>query len=107
MLSAPLRIPRPDLRLEPRPRRPTERKRRVTIAAGMMCSDGIVLCADTELTLSSLKASRAKIFVTAEHISDFRMAIASAGDYDFCKAAIQYSEPVLTADTMLKRNDEF
>jgi 20S proteasome alpha/beta subunit len=95
MLNAPLK---PDVRLEHVPKRRPERKRRVTICAGMMCTDGIVICADTELTLTTMKASRAKIFITAEHLQDFRMAIAGAGDYDFCKAAIQYTEPTLTSD---------
>jgi hypothetical protein len=80
MLSAPPvpRIPRPV------PRRLPERQSRVTLIAGMVCSDGIVLCGDTELTLTSLKASRSKIFV-APRLKDFRVAIAGAGDYDYCK----------------------
>jgi len=34
------------------------------------------------------------MFVSAPHLKDCRVAIAGAGDYDFCKAAIQYTEPV-------------
>jgi 20S proteasome alpha/beta subunit len=37
--------------LKPKPRRPW-RKSKMTIAAGFVCSDGIVLCADTQETIT-------------------------------------------------------
>lgn len=70
----------------------------MTIAAGLLCQDGIVLCADTELTLPTSKASRGKIFTAAHGSNDAAMLIACAGDYDFCKAALQYMEPALLTD---------
>src|SRR5262245_56629573 len=49
-----------------------ERKRPMTIAAGFVCSDGLVRCADTELSTATVKFQGRKT-------SDVRIGIARAG----------------------------
>ena len=79
MLSAPLILPR--VRPVTRRRLP-ERKPPVTIAAGLVCSDGVVLCADTQLT-SNYKQPGQKLWLhEAAHLS---VAMTGAGDYVLLK----------------------
>lgn len=65
----------------------------MTIAAGILCADGIVLCADTEITTSTIKTTRGKLF-HGYHTDQSRMACAVAGDFDFAKSALEYMGPV-------------
>lgn len=73
----------PKPRPAPRPnyRRLPERKT-VTIAAGIMCSDGIVICSDTEHTDYVAKYQREKIFRFEN-----RLTVSGAGNSDFIQMA--------------------
>lgn len=66
----------------------------MTIAAGILCKDGIVLCADTELASNSLRTNRSKIFAAAES-EHVHVAVAASGDYDFASAAVEYTDPLM------------
>jgi len=58
----------------------------MTIAAGFVCSDGLVLCADTQYT-SSTKFSETKLW---EHSAgDLRLVIAAAGDATLMNIAVE------------------
>jgi hypothetical protein len=58
------------------------RRRNVTIAAGILCSDGIVLCADTEQTDYTGKYQREKVFNF-----DNKLLLTGAGTSDYIKLA--------------------
>lgn len=60
----------------------------MTIAAGFVCSDGVVLCADTELT-SSYKQQGQKLWI---HSNSYGLSIAvtGAGDYVLLKLANEH-----------------
>lgn len=51
----------------------------MTIAAGFKCSDGVVLCADTQVT-SNIKQQDPKIWVLTDPKSDHVVAMAGSGD---------------------------
>jgi hypothetical protein len=51
----------------------------MTIAAGFECSDGVVLCADTQVT-SNIKQNGPKVWTLTDPKSDFVVAMAGAGD---------------------------
>src|SRR5437660_1618792 len=55
--------PRSEVYSRPRPRRLPERKR-MTIALGVICGDGLVISADTEETDGWLKTNQSKITVS-------------------------------------------
>ena len=91
----PYRIPRPE------PERPS-RGNLVTIAAGILCEDGMVLCADTEETISEgrkAQASKLRMWHIAypldsecgEEQRDIRITVglAGAGHSDWITAFIQ------------------
>ncbi len=60
----------------------------MTIAAGFKCTDGLVLCSDTEYTWDSvLKLPGPKIYTHRE--PSFSLAFAGAGDVDFIRMAVQ------------------
>lgn len=71
MLTMPRKSPRP---LYPHKRR---LRNRVTIAAGFVCQDGIVLASDTQFT-GSVKFSGSKIWQHTD--GDLRLLLAAAGD---------------------------
>ena len=48
----------------------------MTIAAGFVCTDGLVLCADTEYSNGTLKVSKTKIFKRPQN----DLLIAASGD---------------------------
>jgi 20S proteasome alpha/beta subunit len=78
---------RKSLRLPYQPRkpyiRPVPRKaKNMTIAAGIRCSDGFVLCADSEITEGSAKSDRIKIWAE----QDYLIATGS-GTSDYVKMA--------------------
>jgi 20S proteasome alpha/beta subunit len=58
----------------------------VTIAAGFKCTDGVVLCADSQITLDNSKLSRSKFRSYAS--LGCRPAFVFAGDVDFSAMAI-------------------
>lgn len=67
--------------LPPKPPRRLPERKRVTIAAGVLCADGVVLGADTELT-GAIKQPGSKTWglVPSKGNSSIRCAIAGAGD---------------------------
>lgn len=70
----------------------------MTIAAGILCRDGVVLGTESEITTSSMKTTRNKIFRTWAHDSHLRAVMATVGDYDFAKAAMQFTDPVFETE---------
>ena len=68
-----------------------ERSRFVTIAAGLMCSDGIIVCADTELTHGDSKYQKTKLFAFEESL----VLTGAAGDTALiCRASVENGESV-------------
>jgi hypothetical protein len=61
--------------------------RRMTIAAGFICKDGVILCGDTELSTSVLKLQASKLFYGK--CSAGRLGFACSGASVFATAAIQ------------------
>lgn len=61
----------------------------MTIAAGFLCSDGIVLCADTQLT-ANYKQQGQKVWLHA--YDDVCVGVTGAGDYVLLKLANQQIE---------------
>lgn len=63
---APIPFPRP----RPKPER-LPRRKAVTIAAGLLCDDGVVICADTEETITEERKYKTdKITVAQEYVSE-------------------------------------
>ena len=71
------KLPVPFILPKPIPRRLPERKRQMTIAAGFVCSNGLVLCADTEYT-GSIRQTGPKVWV--RETDSYTLAVAGAGD---------------------------
>ena len=79
---------RPTLRRPPLPPRPLppplplldQRGQHMTIAAGFVCRDGIVLGADTQVTGQTIKYSRDKVWVLSAPDASHCIAMAGAGD---------------------------
>ncbi len=71
---------KPPLYLKQKSRR--QRVRKMTIAAGFVCSDGLVLCADTQESRDPIKLRVPKllVFPRLDVPSDRRIVIAGAGD---------------------------
>jgi proteasome alpha subunit len=92
------RPPAPRIK-RPEPRWLHEQENPLTLAAGIRCRDGVVLFADTEITLANTKTNRHKIFLASHPSGSSSAAIAGAGDYDFIKKAIQLTEPTLSAES--------
>lgn len=94
----------PKLSVDRRPRPPKpkpeqrRRERKLTIATGFRCSDGVLLCADTEHTLGDqLKFSSSKISVI--DAKGLMVAIAGAGDAAFIRMAFEKAvDRVLACD---------
>jgi hypothetical protein len=61
----------------------------MTIAGGMVCSDGILVYADTEWTAATLKIQRAKHWYLVDTSGRLKCVIAGAGDEDHLRLAIQ------------------
>jgi 20S proteasome alpha/beta subunit len=61
----------------------------MTIAAGFKCSDGIVLAADTEYTLNTVKIYGPKIFELPGAIHDPHVVLAGAGDVPFIQMTVE------------------
>jgi 20S proteasome alpha/beta subunit len=72
----------------PKPKRLPERKP-VTIAAGFRCSEGIVLCADTEETIGDIKQWTGKITTTWYQGAKYVVCFAGAGFTDYIHTAIE------------------
>jgi hypothetical protein len=60
----------------------------VTVAGGMVCSDEILVYADTEWTATTMKIQRAKHWALVG-AGEFKCVIAGAGDEDNLRLAIQ------------------
>lgn len=92
----------PSRRLPLKPKKPysgpRREKRSMTIAAGFCCSDGVVLCADTQLTIpGSLKYPESKIRMSP----DLRACpvFAFCDDMDYQKQCIShFNEAIRTAE---------
>src|SRR5579862_8191685 len=59
----------------------------MTIAVGMMCGEGIVICADMEQTLDYVKMFDGKVTESIFFISEFMISIAGAGHGEYIDAA--------------------
>jgi len=60
------------------------KEKKVTIAAGFQCTDGIVLCADTELTIGvGLKRSGEKVWIHQGPIAPCAVVITGAGSFSY------------------------
>jgi len=91
-------------RHKPLPRKPDpkttrhRKRKRVTVIAGFQCSDGILLCADSEETIGEeSKSQTRKIATNASHFS--HIAIGGAGD----SALIDYVQQKLIRDMLDER----
>ena len=95
---------------ERRPRRHEDRvPRAMTIAAGFRCKDGIVLCADTQISRGHTKYYEEKIYVNDGQ--DFAVAFAVAGDISLVKeirekVSAKLSHPDLSPDYVGQILDE-
>ena len=74
--------------LRPRPTEYRPRRKPVTVAAGFVCEDGVLLCADTKIT-TAIKTNESKI---AEFVSDDQLCaltfVMSSGDLNFPRSAV-------------------
>src|SRR5882762_5954259 len=70
---------------KPKSLRPRKR-RRVTIATGILCSDGVVLCADSLETFRYSKTYGPKIFELQLPQQPFKVVLTGAGDSVFIDA---------------------
>jgi len=61
----------------------------VTIAGGMVCTDGVLVYADTEWTATTMKIQRGKHWVLGGGSEQIKCVIAGAGDEDYLRLAIQ------------------
>lgn len=68
----------------------------MTIAAGFRCKDGIVLCADTEITLSVGKTYESKIFYPSERLG---CHLTYCGSADFAKELVGDLQRTLASTT--------
>jgi Proteasome subunit len=57
----------------------------MTIAAGFRCKDGVILCADSEITLSQGKTYQSKLYIINR---DQDCCLAYAGDVNFAKELV-------------------
>jgi len=66
---------------EKRPIKPkTPRRKPMTVIAGIRCTDGLVLCADSEYTVGSGKATGAKIAFSRPREGGYSLLMAGAGN---------------------------
>ena len=73
------------------------RSKRLTIAAGFPCKDGLVMCADTqEIIPGYVKTDTEKMRVIEG--TQFNMVFAGAGDADLIDMTVQEMEIALTVD---------
>src|SRR5580704_3616076 len=81
----PLSIERPPLPLK-HTRYPHSKEKRMTIAAGFLCAEGVLLCADTEVAGWTLKHHDSKL----RHFDcpGGNIGFAISGNMDFALAAI-------------------
>src|SRR5208283_1868618 len=63
--------------------------RRMTIAVGFQCDEGIVLCADTEQTAEPFKQRTRKVVLTSDPEGKHLVAFAGAGWTDYILTAIE------------------
>lgn len=75
-------FPKPRLFPRPNPDRLPRRRKAMTIAAGIICTDGILVCADSEVTSAVSKRQRDKIYAFKDHL-----LLTGSGNGDFIKMA--------------------
>lgn len=85
----------------------------MTIALGLRANDGIVLCADTQQTISGyIKTYDGKVDITAYNDPRVVVAMAGAGTRDYIATARQsilgnFSEELKSAETCTKAFPSF
>jgi 20S proteasome alpha/beta subunit len=79
----------------------------VTIAGGMVCADGVILCADTEWTASTLKIQRQKHWRIETRDGSLRLAVAGAGVEDLVEFALQRLQAQITENQSLTIKDVY
>src|SRR5580700_3033622 len=90
LMLKPLPFPRPRSSVPPRPQR-LPRGKKVTIAAAFICSDGVVMCADTQETIPGYtKVDVTKIRVNKTN--GYALLITGAGDSHLIETAGQAIE---------------
>ena len=92
-----LTTPRP----RPFPRRRTER-RDVTIAAGFRCNEGVVICADTEITIGDIRQHEGKITTSIYEGLSHIVSFAGAGWTDYIRTAIENAQEGLSECSGMK-----
>lgn len=76
-------VPRP---FPPKPK-PLPKRRTVTIAAGILCEDGVLVCADSEMTLHTMKSNDPKVdWVLHDSV---RVIMTGAGDAHLLRYVVQ------------------
>jgi hypothetical protein len=91
-------LPKPRPRPLPSPKiMRLPRGKRLTIAAGFPCKDGLVICADTQETIPGyVKTDTEKMRVIQSPL--FNMVFAGAGDSDLIEMTVQEMDIALTRD---------
>jgi hypothetical protein len=74
----------------------------MTIAAGFVCSDGLVLCADTQYSSAAVKVSRTKLWQAPSG----RCAIAAAGDEVLMKEVAETILAMVDGESTLEEAKE-
>lgn len=106
MMSLPkLPVPRPRP-FPPKPK-PLPKRRIVTIAAGFLCDDGVLVCADSEVSMHTMKANDPKVdWVRLESV---KVVMAGAGDAHLmnyvqqrCQQQISEGSSIETAEQTIR-----
>src|SRR5438105_6063945 len=71
------------------------KRRVVTIAFGVLCADGIVLCADSQETRLASKVNRPKAFELDTRSDEIKVVLTGAGDGVFLDALKEKIEAAL------------
>ena len=76
----------------------------MTIAAGFICADGIILAADTQYTVGSTKTNGQKIYDVVDE-GDYRLILAGAGDVPYIRMTADKLVSNLLKKTLLSVSD--
>jgi hypothetical protein len=101
-------LPKPRVKFSyPRPRL-SERPKRMTIAAGIVCGDGIVMCADSQESYGDFKWPVKKLSYPRSTVGDTAMVISGAGfgpaiDTATQEIISQLSHSMFPLDVMLRK----
>src|SRR5437867_1140462 len=85
----------------PKPFKPPEGARAVTIAAGFTLDDGLLFCADTQHS-STINMDSTKLFWKDDYKSGARTVFAICGDVPYCRMLVQDCEEALEAISAAK-----